>query len=168
MVGQKVCEDHGGRAAQNLNAAQLRVAEERAKNALVRLGLPPCVNALEALQEHAAIMIAWRDKCAELLNRLDPDKLRYEGKLAGEQLRAEVGMFERAMSECTRALASLGRLNIDERLAVIEERKADLLAGALAGALAEAQLPEDQAGEVRREFARRLRVVPGTMIPRSA
>lgn len=161
MEGQEVCEDCGGKAPQTIAAARRRQLEQKARNQLARMGLPPVANALEALAEHAALVIAWRDKCAELVNVLNGE-IRYSSPGQGlEQLRAEVGLLERAYDRATVTLSALARLNIDDRLAAIEQQKADMLAAALSAALLEGGVTGDQATEVRREFAARLRVLEG-------
>ena len=84
--------------------------------------------------------------------------LRYEGKIGQEQLRAEVGLFERAMDRCMVALTSMARLNIDERLARITEAQEELILAALAYALSETlHLSQEQQREARAAIAEYLR-----------
>lgn len=159
LTGQLVCDLHGGKAPQNLSYASKVLGEERAQHELAklaRLDLPPVANALEALQVHAAIVIAWRDKCAEMLNMLDPQGLRYEGRLAGEQTRAEVGMWERSLDRATATLTALARCQVDERLTTIRENDARMIAAAMAAALADAEVGAEMAELVRIGFSRRL------------
>jgi hypothetical protein len=160
MTGQLVCGRHGGKSPRALLGAKVTLGEDRALRELARLDLEPVGNALEALQAHAAIVIAWRDRFAAVVNKLTEDSIRYEGKLHGEMLRAEIVVFERAMDRCTTTLAALARCQVDERLTTIRENDAKMIAAALALALSEAEIPEDAAELVRIGFGRRLRAIP--------
>lgn len=64
----------------------------------------------------------------------DNGGIRYRGG-AGEQLRAEVALYERAMDRLGKFLSDFGRLRVDERLAKISERQADTVIGAIEAAL---------------------------------
>jgi hypothetical protein len=158
MHGQLVCFHHGGNSPQAKAKAFVRVEEERAMTELARLNVTPVANALEELQRHAGIVLAFRDRVAIAVNKLTDDTLRYEGKLHGEQLRGELGLWERALDRCTVTLTGLARAQVDERLARISQQKADMMAEALSLALADAGLAPEVAADVRKGFARRLRL----------
>ena len=160
MTGQLVCGKHGGKSPQALLKAKVTLGEDRALRELARLDLAPVDNALEALQQHAAIVIAWRDRFAAVVNKLTEESIRYEGKLHGEMLRAEVQVFERAMDRCTSTLSALARCQVDERLTTIRENDAKMIAAALAAALSDAEVKEEIAELVRIGFGRRLRAIP--------
>ena len=159
MVGQLVCKQHGGKSPQALLAAKMTLGTDRALRELARLDLEPVGNALEALQQHAAIVIAWRDRFAEVVNKLTEESIRYEGKLHGEMLRAEVQVFERAMDRCTATLSALARCQVDERLTTIRENDARMIAAAMAAALADAECDGDMAELVRIGFSRRIMAI---------
>jgi hypothetical protein len=161
MKGQLVCYKHGGASPQAKAAAQVRLAEQKAMTEIARLQVEPVGNALEALQHHAAIVIAWRDECSALVDELG-DRMRYESTMRIEQLRSEVAIFERALDRATATLTALARCQTDERLAQISQRKAETLAAALAASLALAHLEPEQATAVRHDFARRLIAIHGS------
>lgn len=115
----------------------------------------PVDNPLAELAKLAGRARAWMEFFEEKVNSLG-EELRYEGK-AGEQLRAEVALYERAMDRLGKFLADFGRLNIDERLAKIEEAKADVVLRAIDAALAHAGVTGTQATEAKRVAARHLR-----------
>ena len=129
--GAKTCYIHGGRTA----LASLRVIEEQALAELARLDLPPVEDPLSELARVCAQVLAWKDSMAGKVNKLD--ELRYEGKgdAGGEQLRAEVALWERALDRCERFLTAMARLNIDERLTRISEERAELIISVLSAAL---------------------------------
>jgi hypothetical protein len=158
MVGQLVCGNHGGKSPRALLGAKMTLAQDKAMRELARLDLEPVDNALEALQRHAAITVAWRDKCAELVNLLE-GRIRYESSVRIEQVRSEILLFERAMDRCTATLAALARCQVDERITTIRERDAQMIAAAMAAALIDAECDGDMAELVRIGFARRLMAI---------
>lgn len=162
MQGQLVCWRHGGRTPQALEGARRRKAETTAAKVLARLDVQPVGNALVELARIAGQCVAWKDACADMVNKLRADEIRYSGREGGaltEQVRAELLLWERALDRCVVALSAMARLNLDERLVVIEERKAEKIAAALSEALNDAECDGDQAELVRIGFARRLRAV---------
>jgi hypothetical protein len=74
-------------------------------------------------------------------------------------VRAEIQVYERALDRCVHVLATIARLNIDERLAKISAEQAALMKDLLMGALGDAGLPREQQREVTGHLARRLRLV---------
>jgi len=158
MKGQMVCVKHGGGAPQNRAAAMIRIEEAKARKELARLDVEPVTNALEALQLHAAIVIAWRDRCAEMVNKLE-DRIRFESSVKIEQLRSEVVLWERALDRASVTLAALARAQVDERLARIRQQQADMLAEVMTLALADAGITGDQAAALRTCYSRRLRAI---------
>ena len=68
-------------------------------------------------------------------------------------------LWERALDRCERFVSAMARLNIDERLAAIEERQVDIVANAINATLTDLGLPEETLREARRGIVRHLRVV---------
>ncbi|MCP2336136.1 hypothetical protein [Actinomadura rupiterrae] len=114
MNGSDKCRMHLGRKTAGVKLAY------QAEQALARLDAPPVENALEELKALGGEAKAWKDAMAERVNELTSIRYSTDG---GEQLRAEIALFERAMDRCEKILTSIARLNIDERLAAIEEAK---------------------------------------------
>jgi hypothetical protein len=140
-------------------AAQGARARAEAAEVLVRFDLPAVTNPYLELARIAAQQIAYKDKVGEILNRLSVDELRYAGSLRGEQTRAEIGMWQDSTRQCVSVLNALAKLDVDEHLAAIEERKLVLLETAFAAAIARARLPRELERVVRSEFASRLKVL---------
>lgn len=128
--GATVCVAHGGAAPQVRAAAAAREAESRGRAVLARLNLPPVDDPLTELAKIAAEAVAWKDAMAGKVSELT--ELRYKAGEGGEQLRAEVALWERALDRCERFLTAMARLNIDERLAAISEAQAAAVLGAIA------------------------------------
>lgn len=132
IKGGTVCGYHGGKAPQVRAKARERQAEEQAKKELARLDVPPVDDPLSELARITGQVIAWKDAIAVKVNELT--SLRYSTE-TGEQLRAEVGLLERAFDRCEKFLTAMARLNIDERLAAISEQRAEMIMSVLTAAL---------------------------------
>jgi hypothetical protein len=156
--GQKVCRFHGGAAAQNVRAGERRVAEAELDTAvrkqLAQLDADPVDNPLTALSELAGQMVAFKNALADRVN--DLSEIRYQGG-AGEQIRAEIVLYERAMDRCNSVLTNMARLNIDERLAKVTEQQAEKLVSVIDALLAHLSITGEQAAEAKHFLARRLR-----------
>lgn len=149
--GHGRCKLHGGCAP----SGRMAGAEQQAKAELARLGVDAVSDPLTMLAQVTGEVLAWKDATAELVNRLS--SVRYEGELAGEQLRSEVLLWERALDRCERFLTAMARCNIDERLAKVTERQAETLSAALSAALADMGFPPDKQREARQLVGRHLR-----------
>ena len=129
----------------------------------------PVMNSLAELQWIAGLNRQWLEKASEALNMLTLETLRYEGKLQGEQLRAEVGIYERAMEAAVKTNAAIARLNLDERLVAVEEHKADMILDAFARSLMKAGVTAEELQKAAyAEFARRMKTIPGEIEPPEA
>lgn len=153
--GIGACRLHLGNVRNHRTAA----ANEQAQRQLARLDLPPVNDPLTALADIAGQVVGFKDVVADRVNALSA--IRFTDDKGAEQLRSEVALFERALDRCEKFLTSMARLNIDERLAAIEQQKVDMVTAALSAALAELGLTEDQQREASDGISRRLRVVAG-------
>lgn len=151
VVGADVCRMHGGAAPQVKAKAQQRIAEAEAKRKLGLLAevlgpAEPVANPLLELSRLAGEAIRWKEILAGRVAELE--RIRYEDFKGGEQLRAEISLFERAIDRCSTILANIVRLNIDERLATITEQQGHVIAGVINTVLEQLDLG-DQAERVR-------------------
>lgn len=158
MRGGERCRMHGGASPQAKTAAVRRQVEGEARALLAELGVTPVSDPLAQLLQLAGEVLAWQRATAALVNELT--SIRYQGG-SGEQLRAEVQLYERAMDRAVSVLAAVARLNIDQRLAVVSEKQAEAVIGAIEAGLAAVGVTGDQAIEAKRAAARHLRLVDG-------
>ena len=152
------CRHHGGASPQvKAKAVQLKVEREIA-GALGKLNVTPVHDPLTALAELAGEILAWKELAAERVARLQD--LARENRVTGtDEIRAEILVFERAMDRAVTVLATIARLNIDERLVRINERQAEIVKQALLGALSDSGVARDVQREAAGHLARRLRLV---------
>lgn len=151
------CSWHGGASPSGTKAAREQEVAAQAARALARLDVPPVTDPLTELSRLAAQAIAWKDAMGGKVNELT--SIRYSTDAGGEQLRAEIALWERALDRCVVTLTAMAKLNIEERLAGIRKQTADMLERALDAALEASGAPLDGKQRAREAFRRNLKVV---------
>lgn len=129
-LGASVCHAHGGLAPQVRAAGRRRQQEQAAAEAVRRVlddpNAPPVTDPVGELLALGGRARAALDEIGQRVNNLE-QRIRYESPGAGlEQLRAEVGVWERMMSQLHRILVDLSRLDLDERRVRLDEARAAL------------------------------------------
>ena len=115
-------------------------------------------NPLQALLELAAEAYAFKEELKRRVVSLRENEWRYES-IAGEQVRADIVLYERAMDRLARQLTVIAKLGIEERLARVTERQAFIVEQAVVAALEDLGLPVDVQDRARGAVGRRLRAV---------
>jgi hypothetical protein len=156
MRGGKVCRVHGGAAAQVRAAASRRLkaeaVEAEVKNALAYESIDPVTNPLEALSLLAAEAMAMKEALAARVNSLK--QVRYSAHGSGtEQLRAEVGLYERALDRTAKFLDLLVRSGFEEQRIALGAARAALMIQVLDRIFDRLELSDAQ------------RVLIGTVVP---
>ncbi|HVD04284.1 MAG TPA: HGGxSTG domain-containing protein [Candidatus Dormibacteraeota bacterium] len=146
MKGQERCRMHGGKTPAHMAAAKRRLAEQAALRVVQREGIVPIGDPIEMLRQLSAEAVALKDFFNDRLKALE--ELRYQSG-AGEQLRAEVALYERALDRSQRFLHDLARLGLDERTAKLDEAKVVLLVSVLERVLASPDLALDAGRQAR-------------------
>jgi hypothetical protein len=157
MAGGMRCRMHGGASPHVRAAAQRRVAEAKALRAVRREGIEPIGDPVEELRDLASEAKSLKDHFGARLKALQ--EIRYSTPGAGEQLRAEVALYERALDRSQKFLADLARLGLDERRVRVTEAQAAVLLGVIVRGLASAGLPDDLQLAARTAIATELRLI---------
>jgi hypothetical protein len=155
VTGSDRCRMHLGDKAQSVIAEER--LQQQAEKLLYQRDATPVTDPLSALQKLAGRAAAWEDIIGEKVNEMR--SIRYSTEEGGEQLRAEIAVMERAMDRLGRLLVDIAKLNIEERLAGIKRRTADMLELALTQALQKSGVGLEQQAAARDEFKRHLRIV---------
>ena len=136
--GTHVCKVHGGMAPQVRERGQERIAQARAASFLSTQDYGPVDDPLGELLKLADEAIVAKDYFKSQI-----ESLRYQGN-TGEQLRAEVALWERAMDRCDKILSNIVRLGIQECVTRVKEAEMVLLGQALDRILDRLQLTPAQ------------------------
>lgn len=162
IPGATVCRLHGGLAPQVQRKAAERVIEEQARQVAKAYAVDhvDVSDPIGALMRLAAEVVGFKDFIAARVAELRSDEWRY-GALGGEQLRAEVAVYERAMDRAGRLLVDINRLNLEERQVRIAERQGELLAAVIMGILDDLNLTREQSDRAYEIVPRRLRLLDG-------
>lgn len=169
IKGGTVCRYHGGSLPNVKATAQVRLARSSAeKMALKRLrdrmGTRSNTDVLNEMERLAAEVIVFKDVCREAVETIMAmDAWRYEGK-AGEQLRAEVAVYERALDRCEKVLATCFRLGMAERRASIDEAEQQLVAMVIRNTLNRLELNEYQQRLAITVVTEELRALQGEIV----
>lgn len=139
-----MCFKHGGNLPRVKEAGRFRLRRDKAQQeALERLRAEKAgrVETINEMDRLAAEAIAFKDVVREHLEELE--EIRYKGN-TGEQLRAEVALYERALDRCNTILATNLKLGIAEKRAELDKQKAILVAAAIRAVLARLELSDAQ------------------------
>lgn len=143
IAGSTVCRMHGGSAPQVRRAARRRLAIAQADKELRDLDYEPVNDPIEELADiagQAKALMEWSAaRVAELSNDLD-----YRDAKDVDQLKAVVGLYERAMDRAARLVEACARLGLDERRVQLEEGQAELVVAAMRLAVLRAGLTQPQ------------------------
>lgn len=160
-VGAGHCKRHRGNTPSHRKQAHRMLAESRAAASLAEMGVTPIGNPLVAFADLAAEAVALKDHFAGLVAQLRND-LRYEDAKGGEQLRAEVALYERAMDRAAKLLAEWVRLGLEERMVAITQAQAERVITAIDAILDRLELTDAQRSRAVIEVPSVLReLVPG-------
>lgn len=141
LNGQERCKLHGGASPRAKDKAARDSAERKLRRVLDDLDIGPVEDPLTALAQMAGEVIRWKDLLTERVGQLQA--LGYSGE-NGEQIKAEVQLYERSLDRSVSVLDKIARLDIDSRLAAIDEKRAAMVEGAIEAALNALDLPLDQ------------------------
>lgn len=134
------CYYHLGRKPEDVRAEyeaerQAMVLLRQQERIRASRGLPTAVDILDELRRAFAETVAWKDAIATLLG--DLEQLRYRAGTAGEQVRGEVVVWERALDRVAKIGADLLRLGIESRAAQLSAVQESAVVLAINGTISE-------------------------------
>lgn len=115
------------------------------------------INPLEALLELANEQVAWKNLCLAKLAKLQEDEWRWDGDRAGEQIRSEILVYERAIDRATNTLIKISRLGIEAKLAQIAEKQVSIVETAIVRTLQDLNLDIDTQAKARTRIIKHLK-----------
>lgn len=143
IAGADVCRMHGGSAPQVRRAARRRLAIAEATKELADLDYAPVTDPAGELADvagQAKALMGWAAaRVVELHNEID-----YRDAHDVDQVKAVVGVYERAIDRTGRLMDICARLGIEQRRVALEEATADLIFTAIGLAVQRVQLAEPE------------------------
>lgn len=116
-------------------------------------------NALDDLLKIKNQIMKWNAVCETMVGSLN--EVRYKSRSAGEQLRAEIALFERSQDRAARVLTDLVKLGIEQRIertyTAIRDRDTDTLTAVITRSLTELGHPIENVA-IRATVTRHLRL----------
>ena len=158
-VGVGRCKLHLGNTPNHRKAGARMLAESKARQALDEVGVREVDNPLAELRALTGEVVAWKDALARHVAALE-DSYRYRDDKGGEQLRAEVALYERALDRAGKLLETWARLGIDSMLADMHVRVTAMQVDALSAGL---EAYRDAAGVDGAAHARGLEALAGAL-----
>lgn len=174
IQGGNICNVHGGNAGGPARTAA--VAKVIDNGVVDRLGEimsangdkllkpapieDPFAELLSTVAEVKALKDIMRDQVHELIAKR---QMRYQHKQAGEQLRVEILVYERAIERLITGLVAVSKLKIEDRMAGIREAQLRMLEHALDQALEDSGVGLDGKLNARRTFRANVRVIQGEL-----
>lgn len=157
ITGGTVCGAHGGKAPQVRARANMLSEQEMAQAAVRRFGWEPSANPFADMKSIVGEMIAVKDWLRAKVERLETIE-GYTEK-GEEQLRAVVSAYLNMLDRTASQIGNLIKLNIEDRLATIEEDQARAILRAFEAAMVQMGIVGPAQQEPKRVFAAQLKLV---------
>lgn len=156
------CKFHGGSTPSQKKAADRWKTDKDARRELERLDvvITPVTDPLTELSRLTGEAVAWKNLMDEKIQGLAEEEWRFTDEKGQEQLRSEIALWERALDRCERFLTAMAKLNIDERLARIDEQQAEIIIKAVQATLRDLGMTLEEQENARKQLARQLRFAP--------
>lgn len=163
VKGALVCFQHGGQLPPVRKAAAVALTEEKIRREISSMrDIAPMTGVGDIYNELLEVASACRQWRLLLQDRVSYlQNLGYSTLESGEQVRADVMLFERALERSAKVGESLARLNLDERKAALDERTAAQVGLCIQLILSDLNLTEEQQAVAARVAPKRVRELAG-------
>lgn len=146
IKGALVCQMHGGQLPPVKKAAAVALTEARVRREISSMRDVPQMTGVNdvytELLEVLSMCAQWRRLLGDRVSYLT--NLGYSTLENGEQVRADVQLFERSLERSAKVGEMLARLNLDERKAALDERTAAQLGMCIQQILNDLNLTDEQ------------------------
>lgn len=163
ISGGLVCWQHGGKLPPVKKAAAVALAEESVRVEIESMReiarFQSVGDVYVDLLDTASAASQWRKLLQDRVSYLH--NLGYSTLESGEQVRADVQLFERALERSAKIGEMLARLNLDERKAALDERTAAQVGLCIQLILSDLNLTEEQQAVAARVAPKRVRELAG-------
>jgi len=149
------CHWHGGASPNALAKVAERRSLARARRLVDLLNVGPCEDPVAALLDLAGDAVALKDVLRPVVANLS--EVAYRGGVGGglEQVRGELSAYMQSMAMAERVLSRIVALDLEAKRVHIEDRRVDVMTGALLATLAHPDIGLDPPRQARaRELLR--------------
>lgn len=150
--GLDICAKHGGghpvAREMGKRVMENRIERHRLGKLADKYGLDE-LNPLQAMQKLVQEVLMLKEHLYEQIANMDAEDWTYTDRIGVEQARQVFQMYERAVERSSRLLVDLGKLNIDDRLAKVSEKQAEVVAVVMEKVLTAMELDEERRDEAK-------------------
>lgn len=130
--------------------------EEQISNVRVLDSKDYQTSALEKMGDALDRVLEWEEGARQLLGRIDADEWRYTDRAGTEQVRSEVGIYERAQDRTTRTLTSVSKMAIEQKLVSLGKAQTEMIIRIIMGVINDMKLPEAEFTRAKKFIMQRL------------
>lgn len=131
--------------------------EEKFSLATKRTAKDYQTTALEKMGDALDRILEWEEGARILLSRVPADEWRYCDRAGTEQLRGEVGIYERAQDRTTRVLSQVSKMAIEQKLVSLGKAQTEMIIRIIMGVINDMKLSDTDLENAKRLIMQRLR-----------
>lgn len=105
--------------------------------------------ALEKMVEALDRILEWEEESRRMLDLIPRDNWRFTDRSGSEQMRAEVGIYERAMDRTAKILSSMSKAALNEKMVTLGKAQVELMVRILMSLITELRLSNEQTDKAR-------------------
>lgn len=114
-------------------------------------------SALEKMSEALDRILEWEEDAKGRLHAIDERNWRYEDRKGAEQLRSEVGIYERALDRTSKHVGSMSKAAFQEKMITLGKAQVEMMIRMLMSVVTELKLPNDKTDYARQVLLEKFR-----------